>query len=106
MTVPDDERIEKYEAHIRLLESELVDLETIRRRIRWVPLGLMTAPLGLIWGFWYAVSIAAGWIVLVMVTQYLNRVRRWWTRMELEDLRRELGRIRRGVVPRRPGRPS
>ena len=91
------ERIEKYEAHIRRLEEEQGDLETIRRRIRWVPAGLVTAPIGLIWGPWIAVGIAIGWVVLWIVTQYLNRVRRWWLVMELQDMRRELARVQQAM---------
>lgn len=86
MTV-EPEKVEKYESYITRLEEELVDLDAIRRRIRWVPLGLLTSPVGFLWNKWVFLAIVASWLSLTAVTRYLNFVRRWYTRTELSDAR-------------------
>jgi hypothetical protein len=97
-----EERIALYEAHIKRLVEEQQDLEVVRRRIRWVPLGLLTSPIGFYWSLWIALALAASWLTLWGVTQYLNRVRRWWIVMELDDTRRELARARHALRKRGP----
>lgn len=83
-----DERLEKYAAYADRLAAELDELARLRKQYKKIPIGLVTAPLGWIWGVEWALLIALGWIGLWLVAMYLNRARRWYTTRELAEARR------------------
>jgi hypothetical protein len=99
-----EERITKYEAHVRSLEAELVQLATHRGWIRFVPLGGALAPLGLFASAWVAIGIGLGFLLLAMVAGYLNASRTWYTRDQLAAARQEIEKLRHGDPDRDPVR--
>jgi hypothetical protein len=98
------ERIEKYEAHLQMLEAELHQLRTHRGWIRWIPLGGVIAPIGWLVSPWVAVGIFGGFVLLAAVAAYLNASRTWYARDQLAAARRELEKLRHGDPDRDPAR--
>jgi hypothetical protein len=94
------ERLEKYEAHVKMLEDDLRELQKHRGWIRFVPVGAVLAPFGLLFSPWVALGIALGFVLLAMVAAYLNASRTWYARHMLATAQRDIDLLRSGAVGR------
>jgi hypothetical protein len=104
MDADTQERLEKYEAHVRMLEDDLRQLATHRGWIRFIPFGVALAPIGLLFSGWIALAIAGAFVLLAAVAGYLNASRTWYARKELERTRSEVEKLRHGDPDRDPAR--
>lgn len=79
---------ENQEAWIAEIKEQLVRYAALRRQVRFFPLfGFLTAPIGLFWAPWVALSILVGWLSLWVTTLYITHMKGWQYRLELEQLR-------------------
>ena len=94
------ERLEKYAAHVKMLEEDLRELSRHRGWIRFVPFGVVLAPFGWLISPLVSLGIAGAFLLLAMVAAYLNASRTWYARHMLETALRDMALLRDGTAAR------